>query len=321
MPKPAHLHNFYNDPGNMAGFEKLHSTCAHCYMFTAAIEEASQYTRPMHFIDRYYGSTTVRPGAATFFFVNEEGVAVTCKHVAQFLVQSEQLRQRFSTFREQKANVKDAAQLEALARSHGFTPEQSCELYIQLMGCAQSFSGVNIIFHPKYDLAILKLQQPVNLQYTGFARFCSDMSTIKQGSFLCRLGFPFPEFNNFRYNEAQDGIEWTSTGITGSPSFPIEGMVTRFMSDGQIYGIELSTPGLRGQSGGPLFNAAGHVCGMQFATAHLHLGFDMKEKEVIAGGEKIVATNQPFLHVGQCIHADVITAFLGEHGIRYHLAS
>jgi len=289
-------------------------------MFAAAIEEASRYTRPLHFIDRFYGSTAVRPGAATLFFVNDEGVAVTCKHVAQLLLQSEGLRQRYTAFKEERKGIADAAAVEALAQRHGLGAGQTCELWVQLMGCAESFAGVNIIFHPRYDLAILKLQQPVNLQYTGYARFCSDMRTVRQGDFLCRLGFPFPEFNNFRYNEGQDGIEWTTGGQTTSPSFPIEGMVTRFLSDGQVYGLELSTPGLRGQSGGPLFSADGRVCGMQFATGHLHLGFDMKDKELLANGEKIVATNQPFLHVGQCIHAGIIKAFLGEQGIRYHEA-
>ena len=73
-------------------------------------------------------------------------------------------------------------------------------------------------------------------------------SQIKQGEFLCRLGFPFPEFNNFKHNETTDDIEWTNTGINGSPRFPIEGMVTRFLAeDNKINGIEMSTHGLKGQ--------------------------------------------------------------------------
>jgi hypothetical protein len=80
----------------------------------------------------------------------------------------------------------------------------------------------------------------------------------------------------------------------------------------------LSTPGLKGQSGGPLFTKEGIVCGMQFATNHLHLGFDMKNKEVISNGEKIRITNQPCLHVGYCIHANIIKQFLQEHGVKYY---
>jgi hypothetical protein len=142
---------------------------------------------------------------------------------------------------------------------------------------------------------------------------------VKQGKFLCRLGFPFPEFTNFRYQEAADDIEWTQEGNIHSPRFPLEGMITRHLADAQgIYGIELSTPGLRGQSGGPLFDEKGLVYGMQFSTKHMHLGFDMENKEVMIGGRVKHINDYSFLHLGQCIHASAIKAFLREHGVRYY---
>ena len=99
-------------------------------------------------------------------------------------------------------------------------------------------------------------------------------------------------------------------------------MVTRFLADSEgVWGIELSTPGLKGQSGGPLFDGHGVVYGMQSATNHLHLGFDVKNKEVVSNGEKIKVTNQPFLHVGHCIHVDIIKKFLTEKGIQFHLST
>jgi hypothetical protein len=95
--------------------------------------------------------------------------------------------------------------------------------------------------------------------------------------------------------------------------------VTRFTGDqsGTISGIEMSTPGLRGQSGGPLFDQDGIIYGMQFATGHLHLGFDMKDHEIIHEGKKTRISNHPFLHVGLCVHADKIKQFLSEHKIRF----
>ena len=104
---------------------------------------------------------------------------------------------------------------------------------------------------------------------------------------LCRLGFPFPEFSNFQFNAEKNQLEWTSNGVARSPRFPIEGMLTRFLGDQnkKIYGIELSTPGLRGQSGGPLFDEMGRIVGMQSRTKHLHLGFDIEDKEIVAHGK------------------------------------
>ncbi|HYK55809.1 MAG TPA: hypothetical protein VEV15_04980, partial [Flavisolibacter sp.] len=62
----------------------------------------------------------------------------------------------------------------------------------------------------------------------------------------------------------------------------------------------MSTPGLKGQSGGPLFNSDGLIFGMQSMTNHLHLGFDMNNQELYSEGRKIKITNQPLLHVGNC---------------------
>jgi hypothetical protein len=173
--------------------------------------------------------------------------------------------------------------------------------------------------HPTYDLAILFIDDFKNPLYKSHAFFAKDPSRLQQGKFLCRLGYPFPEFTNFQYNADLDKLEWTTTGMIQSPTFPIEGMLTRHVMVGtKMVGVELSTPGLRGQSGGPLFDVDGVVYGMQFSTNHFHLGFDMKGKEIISDGKKIKVTNQPFLHVGRCIHADVIKEFLHENGVKFY---
>jgi hypothetical protein len=168
-------------------------------------------------------------------------------------------------------------------------------------------------------LAILIFENFKNSKYQSYAKFVKDSSILKQGLFLCRLGYPFPEFNNFQLNNATDTLEWLNSGQIGSPRFPIEGMLTRHLVDGgETVGIELSTPGLRGQSGGPLFTKEGFVCGLQASTNHLHLGFDMKNFEYKTNGRTIKVTNQPFLHVGHCIHVDVVKKFLKENSVKYY---
>jgi hypothetical protein len=172
--------------------------------------------------------------------------------------------------------------------------------------------------HPTADLAIIKFNDFNHILYNGHAVFKKDSSQIKQGEFLCRLGFPFPEFNNFIYNENTDDIEWTDTGSNQSPNFPIEGMITRFLADNiGVFGIEMSTPGLKGQSGGPLFNRDGIVYGMQFSTKHLHLGFDLEETEILHENKIKKVTDYSFIHLGQCIHVDLIKSFLREKGVKY----
>ena len=181
-------------------------------------------------------------------------------------------------------------------------------------------SGFTFNLHPTLDLAIIKFNDYNKLHYTEYARFLKDETKIQQGKFLCRLGFPFPEFTNYTYNSITDDIEWTSTGVNVSPRFPIEGMVTRFLADepNKMYGIELSTPGLRGQSGGPLFDNNGIVYGMQFSTKHLHLGFDLVDKEIMVNTSIKKVSDYSFIHLGQCIHVNVIKAFLKQHNVKYY---
>ncbi|WP_304236281.1 serine protease [Jiulongibacter sediminis] len=284
-------------------------------MFVEAIEKAKQFTRPIHTISRLFRSKEILPGAATLFFVNEEGYALTCKHVVNLLLQAEQINKRFSLIKSEKHASE--AEIERKYKINGTQPLQLKNTFVDCVDKLQSFTTH---VHPKYDLAIIKFNGFEKLMVNEFAVFKKDANEIKQGKFLCRLGYPFPEFNNFKYNEAQDDIQWTSQGNRQSPSFPIEGMVTRFQQDQQRlqYGIELSTPGLKGQSGGPLFDENGVVCGMQSRTKHLHLGFDLENKEIIAGGKKKKINDYSFIHLGECIHVDVIKDFLRQHHVSFN---
>jgi len=289
--------------------------------------DASKFTRPIQMITRHYNETFVRPGAATLFFVNENGCAITCKHVINLIGNRDAINSHYDKFKEEKALIgknKHNQRIKELEARYNFHINKEEPITIQVkdifVDCTSEVSiRYKWVNHPKYDLTIIIFEDFKNPLYQTYARFIKDSSTLKQGRFLCRLGYPFPEFTNFQYNKDTDDIEWTNIGQTTTPRFPIEGMLTRNLIDGgKVFGIELSTPGLRGQSGGPVFNKQGLVCGMQSSTNHLHLGFDMKSFEYKANGETIKVNNQPFLHVGHCIHADIIKEFLNSNGIKYY---
>ena len=293
-------------------------------MFVQSIEKAAQFTRPIHSIIRTYTGKKIIPGAATLFFVNEEGYAITCKHVIELLAASDNLNKQFSAFKTERDKLLKDGQfkrnLKGLELKYKYAAESIIQVKNNFVDCVDSMSGFTWHLHPKHDLAILKFNDYKNLCYQQHAIFLKDSSTIKQGQFLCRLGFPFPEFTNFKFNETNDDIEWTNEGVTASPRFPIEGMVTRFLAEekNKLFGIELSTPGLKGQSGGPLFDKEGIVYGMQFSTKHLHLGFDMVDKEIVTNNKTKKVSDYSFLHLGQCIHADTIKEFLNEMKVKYY---
>jgi hypothetical protein len=295
-------------------------------MFVKAIEEVLKFTRPIHTISRHYNETIVRPGAATLFFVNEDGYAITCSHVIDLILKRDAINKHYEDFRKERDLIgknKQNQRLKALEAKYNYKVNKDKPITIQLkymfVDCtAEASLTFKTVKHPTYDLSIIIFENFKNPLYQSHARFIKDSSSLKQGKTLCRLGYPFPEFTNFKYNQANDDIEWTNVGEKQTPRFPIEGMLTRKIKNGnEICGIELSTPGLRGQSGGPLFNEEGLICGMQSSTNHLHLGFDMKNFEYNVNGETIKVTNQPFLHVGQCIHVDIIKNFLKTNGVKY----
>jgi hypothetical protein len=291
-------------------------------MFVRALEDISRFTRPVHTIMRTYGSSKVMPGASTLFFVNDEGVAITCKHVAEILLQAENVNRQYLLFTQARFRLKNNehydTNLKELELQFSYTHDAMAQIKHSFVGCFDKITGFDCHLHPLYDLAIIKFKGFNTIQYQGHARFIADPNNIKPGKMLCRLGFPFPEFTNFIYNYQADDIEWTRDGNSRSPSFPIDGIITRLISQsGKISGIEMSTPGLRGQSGGPLFDPDGYIYGMQSSTRHLHLGFDLENFEIPNGSSTKKITNTPFLHVGQCIHVDVIRDFLRDYNIKF----
>lgn len=292
--------------------------------FSDAIERVAKFTRPIQTITRTYGSTVVEPGAATLFFVNEHGTAVTCKHVAEIVLQADAVNQQYQKFVEEKKKLpmsgKYNRKLRELEQKYGYKAGVTSQIKNIFVDCVDTFAGAEAFLHPTADVAILQFKGFSKLLYEGYASFKKSSSTIRQGDAFCRLGYPFPEFSNFQYNASGDDIEWTSAGKPNTPRFPTDGIVTRFLlgATGTKEGIEMSTPGLRGQSGGPLFDASGIIYGMQSQTKHLHLGFDIKDQEIFANGKKIIVSNHPFLHLGACVHLDVIKAFLAEKSIKYY---
>ena len=298
-------------------------------MFADAIERVSKFTRPVKFITRNFGSPDIIPGTATLFFVNENGVAVTCKHVADEFYKCMQINKKYEEYKAElnslPSNAKPSAG-KAIKNKYGYTSLSTAQHKFSFLDCVTAENN-SISFtattHPKYDLAIISFNNVKTIRYSEYAVFIKDSAVLRQGDFLCRYGFPFAEFTDFKYDAEHDDILWVKDGRNSTPAFPIEGMFTRHVADseGKIYEYELSTPGLRGQSGGPLFDTKGIVYGMQSNTAHLHLGFDQDATRVRIKGQLTEVENHPFLHVGRCISADVIKAFLNEKGIKYYVGS
>lgn len=287
-------------------------------MFVGAIEIASRFTRPIHTIVRYWDTTEAVPASATLFFVNDQGWALTCKHVAH-LVLATGIKERFAQFKAECAAAKKKSRhvTHQIGQKFGYKKGVIIELQNLLINCVDGPLDLKGVLHPTADLALLKFTGYKKLLCDHFPMFAADGGSLKPGKLLCRLGYPFPEFTNFRYNKDADEIEWTKEGRESTPRFPLEGMVTRTLNDGATtFGFELSTPGLKGQSGGPAFDSDGRIWGVQFATNHLDLDFDVN-MDVVRAGKRRPVQDYAFLRVGHAIRIDLLKNFMREHSVTF----
>jgi hypothetical protein len=294
-------------------------------VFVAAIDEAQKYTRAIHHIQRFHKSTAIIPSAATLFIVNADGWALTCKHVIETVAAGDLLFNKLNTYEGElnaaRTSKKAKHLIRDLDKKYGYHSNATVELLTRFVNCVEGPLNFRWIPHNEFDLALIKFEAFTRLACTEFPRFAGSGAELKQGKSVCRLGFPFAEFSNFDLDTSTGRIRWTNTGREATPSFPIDGMVTRNLlhTDGSVFGFETTTPGIKGQSGGPVFDQSGIVWGMQFATNSLDLEFDV-DREVVRGGRPRRVQDIPFLHVGLCIHVDVIKSFMTSSGVTFQQA-
>ena len=131
-----------------------------------------------------------------------------------------------------------------------------------------------------------------------------------------KLGYPFHSVST-TFDEAANTFVFAE-GALPLPQFALEGMVTRLRSGGrtqdgspEVSYVETSTPGLRGQSGGPIFDYEGRLCTIQVHTVRYPLGFS----PVVQQCDRRLEEYQ-FLNVGVGVGAETIVAFMRRQGVR-----
>ena len=284
-------------------------------MFVNAIEKVGGFTRPLLYISRTYKSTVVHPGSLTMFFVNEEGCAVTNRATAEVILSSQNTNAKYNAFKQSKAQLKTEGTLKApvlkrLEAEYGYKEGSVVNLKCHFVGCVAPIKEITCHVSKKYDLAIIKFKDYEQTAYNGFAVFPAEGSEAKPGKFLCRLGYPFPEFSNFIYNGLNDDIEWGDLRNISAPRFPLEGMLTRnLMGDEGLFGFEMSNTVFRGQCGGPVFDEDGTVHGMIFNTRNLNTGFEVSTN---------MGKKECLYPVSHCINAKTIKEFLRSNNVKYY---
>jgi len=258
-------------------------------MFARAVQVAQGFTRPL-IVSTRLADGTVTSGCAAFVVVNAEGWMVTAGHVM--------------------------AELVAFQQATAVPPPKADPQRISNVSYWWGKDGVTVTeltVDPLADLAVGRLEPFDRGEARTYPTFGNSARPLLPGTALCRLGFPFHAIAA-TFVEATGQFQ-LAEGTLPLPLFPLDGIHTRLYnvvdpaSHRQASFIEVSPPGLRGQSGGPVFDPDGVVWGIQSRTVHLPLGFNPK----LTVGEREVEEHQ-FLNVGLAAHVDEVVRLLRSKG-------
>ena len=298
-------------------------------MFVHAFRLASAFTRPV-VISTRTARGDCRGVVAACTVVNRDGWVLTAAHVLDLLRRFEDEAGRFRAYRAEARDLEQATASFDKARKRklrhiDIPPPDSardCSAWWGTDGAVLR----DVRLMPASDLALGRLEPFDPAGVAHYPAFKVPDADYAPGRSLCRLGFSFHEIAP-AWDEARGAFVLPPEAFP-IPLFPIEGMLTRFLSapppgtdaaDGTAAPgkyIETSSPGFQGQSGGPVFDVGGAVWAIQSHTRHLPLGFRPRP----AGQPKGPVTHQ-FLNVGVGVHAESILALLDEAGVAYARAA
>lgn len=166
------------------------------------------------------------------------------------------------------------------------------------------------------DLAVGRLEPFPAEMAKNLPVLMNSASDLAPGRSLCRLGFPFTEIKP-RYDETTGGFDLGEVQFT---FFPLDGIFTRGIDGGTtndgkhpILFIEISTPGIPGQSGGPVFDVEGNVWGIQSRTHSIALGFSPE----IQGRDGRKTVEHQVINLGIAVHPVTLTSILRDIGIKF----
>lgn len=282
-------------------------------MFINAIKTNKEYTRPLYGGIKLLGSDNIISSISTYIVVNDEGWILTCKHVAEQIINSENLKDLFTEYK----TIQNEKELQRFKQKYGITND---DIISQINIFVNTFEGGHIskiILSKDLDIALIKWEDFENISVTEYPKFSN--STPEIGQSVCKLGFAFIEDDYFYYDSTSKEIKKYKEKDLNVPFFPLDGIVTRHInvSDKENGMFETSTPGIRGQSGGPIFDESGTILGMQSATRHLDLMFDING--TCKRGLNIEEVHEKqFINLGIAISSKELTAFMDANNVKYN---
>ncbi len=290
-------------------------------MFAQAYKQASQFTQPVIISTRLLDGT-VDCICGAFVIINGEGWIITANHLRSSYLTFQQHALELDEYLGQIQVIKQDRRMNSLQKNSKIERLETNPKWITNHSFWWGRDGVqlkDIITFPDADLAIGRLEPFDPESITSYPVF-KNPEKLEVGTSLCKLGYPFHKIEA-TFNDKNGAFELAPEAIP-LPRFPLEGIYTRNVRVGKskdkkydIEFLETSSPGLQGQSGGPIFDVKGTVWAIQSRTMHFPLGFSPK----ISRGDQEIEEHQ-FLNVGWGIHPRLLTAIMRDNGIDFKLS-
>ncbi len=290
-------------------------------MFARAFRQAVRFTRPVVILRRRFDGT-IEGGCGACIVINDEGWVATANHLFRSYDDSVRDAREIAAHYRRIAEIQGNARLSPEARRRRIFRLPANPRWITHHAFWWGGDGVairDVARLPEADLAIGRLEPFNPVPPDAYPTF-KNPASLDVGTSLCKLGYPFQEITaTFRVDDNAFELPPAAMSLT---HFPIEGIYTRTLSAGrsrdgryEIKFVETSTPGLMGQSGGPVFDAAGTVWAVQSRTDFRPFGCCGPSER---NGRR--SAERHFLNVGVGIHPELIAAFLSENRVRFSLA-
>lgn len=290
-------------------------------MFAKAYKIVREFTRPVIFSERFFDGTVSCYNGA-FVILNREGWIITAKHIFDGFFTAQKHSVEIAEYQKQVLEINSSSSLTNHQKqqrksnlhtnpkwitNHSFWWGNDAWKITQFKYLSDADVAIGQLqnFKPKEISRYPKIKNPKNLSF---------------GTSLCKLGFPFSKISA-TFTEQTNSF----TFLPGSefPLFPLDGIYTRTIIAGKsidgefiIKFIETSSPGLRGQSGGPTFDIHGNVWAIQNRTNHIPLGFNPK----IANENGKEVEEHQFINVGWGVHPDLIVEFLKKNNVKFEMS-
>lgn len=290
------------------------------FMFQKGCEIASRYTSPLIAACRFFDKT-VDSGLGSFIVLNEDGWLMTAAHNFGIPLAFNQHKAEIAAYQSKVDEInrdgdKDDQQKRELVNNLQRNDKWITDSLLWLG--ADGVQDLETYIYGEHDIAFIRIDK----KFLGAGRTypkIKNPDNFKMGASLCKYGYPFYPIQA-TFDEHQRRFSFPEN-LMPIPAFPIEGIYTRNLMQGKtqdgtmdIIYLETSSPGLKGQSGGPIFDVDGNIYAVVSKNLTMALGF---KGEVEINGTK-VEENQ-FINVGIGVHAKTLVDLMKKHGIKFEM--